>query len=76
MGKYEVLTAFNDLENEGKRIEVGTVVELSDERYTTMADNAKFFGGIDAFLKPLTEEVKEEVKAEENEKAKKKEPKK
>lgn len=56
MGKYEVLTAFNDLEK-GGRIEVGTIVELTDERYATMVENAKFYGGIDAFLKPLDDET-------------------
>lgn len=71
MKKYEVLSAFNDLENEGKRIEVGTVVELSDERYTTMTDNAKFFGGIDAFLKPLDDETATDEEKGKKEKTKK-----
>lgn len=68
MSKYEVLTAFNDLENDGKRIEIGTVVELSDERYATMATNAKFFGGIELFLKMLNDEIKEKGKKEKTKK--------
>lgn len=54
MSKYEVLTAFNDLENSGKHIAVGEIIELSEERYIKMVDNANFFGGIEMFLKPVT----------------------
>lgn len=68
MSKYEVLTAFNDLENDGRRIEIGTVVELSDERYAAMAANAKFFGGIELFLKMLNDEIKEKGKKEKTKK--------
>lgn len=68
MSKYEVLTAFNDLANDGKRIEIGTVVELSDERYAAMAVNAKFFGGIELFLKMLNDEIKEKGKKEKTKK--------
>lgn len=72
MKKYEVLTAFNDLENGNKRIETGQVVELTEERYEQMVDNAKFYGGIETFLKPVADDEDKE----ENKKAKKKEPKK
>lgn len=65
MKKYEVLSAFNDLEK-GGRIEVGTIVELTDERYAAMAANAKFFGGIESFLKMLKDEIEEKGKKRKN----------
>lgn len=57
--KYKVLQSYTDLTTE-KLVTVGTVVELTEERYQAMSDNAKLYGGIEAFLEEVVEEVTEQ----------------
>lgn len=48
--EYTVLNPFSDVHT-GELHKIGTIIELTDDRFNEIAENATVYGGVDTFLK-------------------------